>query len=48
MTAGIALEAMNDAVAHDADLIVVLMTTICGFSCSTGGFAKHWHHFGQR
>lgn len=41
MTAGMAFEAMNDAVAHDSDLIVVLNDNDMSISCSTGGFAKH-------
>ncbi|MEQ1310330.1 1-deoxy-D-xylulose-5-phosphate synthase [Acinetobacter sp. XH1639] len=41
MTAGMAFEAMNDAVAHDADLIVVLNDNDMSISCSTGGFARH-------
>ena len=41
MTAGMTFEAMNDAVAHDADLIVVLNDNDMSISCSTGGFAKH-------
>ena len=41
MTAGLAFEAMNDAVAHNADLIVVLNDNDMSISCSTGGFAKH-------
>ncbi|MEI2584078.1 1-deoxy-D-xylulose-5-phosphate synthase [Acinetobacter baumannii] len=41
MTAGMAFEAMNDAVAHDVDLIVVLNDNDMSISCSTGGFAKH-------
>ena len=41
MTAGMAFEAMNDAVAHQADLIVVLNDNDMSISCSTGGFAKH-------
>ncbi|HEP1385369.1 1-deoxy-D-xylulose-5-phosphate synthase [Acinetobacter baumannii] len=41
MTAGMAFEAMNDGVAHDADLIVVLNDNDMSISCSTGGFAKH-------
>lgn len=41
MTAGMAFEAMNDTVAHDADLIVVLNDNDMSISCSTGGFAKH-------
>ena len=41
MTAGMAFEAMNDAVAHHADLIVVLNDNDMSISCSTGGFAKH-------
>jgi 1-deoxy-D-xylulose-5-phosphate synthase len=36
-----AFEAMNDAVAHDADLMVVLNDNDMSISCSTGGFAKH-------
>ncbi|MEK5757936.1 1-deoxy-D-xylulose-5-phosphate synthase [Acinetobacter variabilis] len=41
MTAGMAFEAMNDAVAHQADLMVVLNDNDMSISCSTGGFAKH-------
>ena len=41
MTAGMAFEAMNDAVAHNADLIVVLNDNDMSISQSTGGFAKH-------
>ncbi|WP_374531338.1 1-deoxy-D-xylulose-5-phosphate synthase [Acinetobacter sp.] len=41
MTAGMAFEAMNDAVAHNADLMVVLNDNDMSISCSTGGFAKH-------
>ena len=41
MTAGMAFEAMNDAVAHDADLMVVLNDNDMSISQSTGGFAKH-------
>jgi 1-deoxy-D-xylulose-5-phosphate synthase len=41
MTAGMAFEAMNDAVAHDADFIVVLNDNDMSISCSTGGFARH-------
>ncbi|EPF70254.1 1-deoxy-D-xylulose-5-phosphate synthase [Acinetobacter rudis] len=41
MTAGMAFEALNDAVAHDADLIVILNDNDMSISCSTGGFAKH-------
>ena len=41
MTAGMAFEAMNDAVAHQADLIVILNDNDMSISCSTGGFAKH-------
>ena len=40
MTAGMAFEAMNDAVAHDADLIVVLNDNDMSISQSTGGFSK--------
>lgn len=47
MTAGMAFEAMNDAVAHHADLMVVLNDNDMSISQSTGGFAKHlaaiWH-----
>ena len=32
---------MNDAVAHQADLMVVLNDNDMSISCSTGGFAKH-------
>lgn len=41
MTAGMAFEAMNDAVAHQADMMVVLNDNDMSISCSTGGFAKH-------
>lgn len=41
MTAGMAFEAMNDAVAHQANLLVVLNDNDMSISCSTGGFAKH-------
>lgn len=41
MTAGMAFEAMNDAMAHNADLMVVLNDNDMSISCSTGGFAKH-------
>ncbi|MCO8041239.1 1-deoxy-D-xylulose-5-phosphate synthase [Acinetobacter bohemicus] len=41
MTAGMAFEAMNDAVAHHANLMVVLNDNDMSISCSTGGFAKH-------
>ena len=41
MTAGMAFEAMNDAVAHNADLMVVLNDNDMSISQSTGGFAKH-------
>ena len=41
MTAGMAFEAMNDAVAHNADMMVVLNDNDMSISCSTGGFAKH-------
>lgn len=48
MTAGMAFEAMNDAVAHQADLIVVLNDNDMSISCSTGGFAKHLAAIWQR
>lgn len=41
MTAGMAFEAMNDAVAHQADLLVILNDNDMSISCSTGGFAQH-------
>ncbi|KAA8732689.1 1-deoxy-D-xylulose-5-phosphate synthase [Acinetobacter qingfengensis] len=41
MTAGMAFEAMNDAVAHHADMMVVLNDNDMSISQSTGGFAKH-------
>ena len=41
MTAGMAFEAMNDAVAHNADLMIVLNDNDMSISQSTGGFAKH-------
>ena len=48
MTAGMAFEAMNDAVAHQADLMVVLNDNDMSISCSTGGFAKHLAAIWQR
>jgi 1-deoxy-D-xylulose-5-phosphate synthase len=48
MTAGMAFEAMNDAVAHNADLMVVLNDNDMSISCSTGGFAKHLAAIWQR
>ena len=41
MTAGMAFEAMNDTVAHNVDMLVVLNDNDMSISCSTGGFAKH-------
>lgn len=41
MTAGMAFEAMNDAVAHQADLLVILNDNDMSISCSVGGFAQH-------
>ena len=41
MTAGMAFEAMNDAVQHNADLLVVLNDNDMSISGSVGGFAKH-------
>lgn len=41
MTAGMAFEAMNDAVAQQADVMVLLNDNDMSISCSTGGFAKH-------
>ncbi len=41
MTAGMAFEAMNDAVQHDADVLVVLNDNDMSISGSVGGFAKH-------
>lgn len=47
MTAGMAFEAMNDAVHHQADLLVVLNDNDMSISASTGGLARHlaqlWH-----
>lgn len=47
MTAGMAFEAMNDAVQHDADMLVILNDNDMSISCSIGGFSKHlaslWH-----
>ncbi|MBS9780421.1 MAG: 1-deoxy-D-xylulose-5-phosphate synthase [Moraxellaceae bacterium] len=41
MTAGMAFEAMNDAVHNNADLLVVLNDNDMSISCATGGFPKH-------
>ena len=41
MTAGMAFEAMNDAVQHNADILVVLNDNDMSISGSVGGFAKH-------
>lgn len=41
MTAGMAFEAMNDAVQHQADMLVVLNDNDMSISESTGGFSKH-------
>lgn len=41
MTGGMAFEAMNDAVQHQADLLVVLNDNDMSISCATGGFARH-------
>lgn len=41
MTAGMAFEAMNDAVQHQADVLVVLNDNDMSISGSIGGFAKH-------
>ncbi len=41
MTAGMAFEAMNDAVQHNADVLVVLNDNDMSISGSVGGFAKH-------
>lgn len=41
MTAGMAFEAMNDAVQHHADILVVLNDNDMSISGSVGGFAKH-------
>ncbi|XID74523.1 1-deoxy-D-xylulose-5-phosphate synthase [Alkanindiges sp. WGS2144] len=41
MTAGMAFEAMNDAVQHQADILVVLNDNDMSISGSVGGFAKH-------
>lgn len=41
MTAGMAFEAMNDAVQHHADVLVVLNDNDMSISGSVGGFAKH-------
>ncbi|MFB2537998.1 MULTISPECIES: 1-deoxy-D-xylulose-5-phosphate synthase [unclassified Acinetobacter] len=48
MTAGMAFEAMNDAVAHQADMLVVLNDNDMSISCSVGGFAKHLAGIWQR
>lgn len=41
MSAGMAYEAMNDAVQHNADMLVILNDNDMSISNSTGGFAKH-------
>ncbi len=41
MTAGMAFEAMNDAVHHQADVLVVLNDNDMSISCSVGGFPRH-------
>ena len=41
MTAGMAFEAMNDAVQQDADLLVILNDNDMSISCSIGGFSRH-------
>lgn len=41
MTAGMAFEAMNDAVQHHADILVVLNDNDMSISGSIGGFSKH-------
>jgi 1-deoxy-D-xylulose-5-phosphate synthase len=41
MTAGMAFEAMNDAVHHQADVLVVLNDNDMSISCSIGGFSRH-------
>lgn len=41
MTAGMAFEAMNDAVHHQADLLVILNDNDMSISCSVGGFSRH-------
>ncbi|RYY79348.1 MAG: 1-deoxy-D-xylulose-5-phosphate synthase [Moraxellaceae bacterium] len=41
MTAGMAFEAMNDAVQHHADVLVILNDNDMSISGSVGGFAKH-------
>lgn len=41
MTAGMAFEAMNDAVQNNADLLVVLNDNDMSISRATGGFSKH-------
>jgi 1-deoxy-D-xylulose-5-phosphate synthase len=48
MTAGMAFEAMNDAVAHQADLLVILNDNDMSISDSVGGLSQHlsdlWQH----
>lgn len=48
MTAGMAFEAMNDAVQHHADLLVVLNDNDMSISESIGGFSKHLAALWQR
>jgi 1-deoxy-D-xylulose-5-phosphate synthase len=48
MTAGMAFEAMNDAVQHQADLLVVLNDNDMSISESIGGFSQHLAALWQR
>lgn len=48
MTAGMAFEAMNDAVQHHADILVVLNDNDMSISASIGGFSKHLANLWQQ
>lgn len=48
MTAGMAFEAMNDAVQHQADVLVILNDNDMSISESVGGFSKHLAGLWQR
>lgn len=48
MSAGMAFEAMNDAVQHHADILVVLNDNDMSISASIGGFSKHLANLWQQ
>lgn len=41
LTGGMAFEAINDAVAHDADILIILNDNDMSISPAVGGFARH-------